>query len=282
MAGDEWPPENDGWYVEQENRWSRLVKRFDWRTRALAGLCACLLVVIVSSVLAFSLRTRPDSLSAASGAGAASVSSSSAATGLAPLPASMPGHFAFGVMNAPGDTPLLNGMRTHNDTAWDFRYQYLAGGVNSGGGWATWDPGGSFASRYVNESFAAHMIPVLTYYQLLQSLPSNGADELHRDLSNLRNPATMAAYWADWRLLLRRVAAGRGPVVIHVEPDLWGYLEQAHATTLARAFARRLVALRDRLAPHVLLAWHLSVWGTNEDPTYSKPSLAHIDRLAAE
>ncbi|HEY1592279.1 MAG TPA: hypothetical protein VGF81_10830 [Solirubrobacteraceae bacterium] len=30
------------------------------------------------------------------------------------------------------------------------------------------------------------------------------------------------------------------------------------------------------------LAWHLSEWGTNEDPTYSKPSLAHMDRLAAE
>jgi hypothetical protein len=70
--------------------------------------------------------------------------------------------------------------------------------------------------------------------------------------------------------------------VIHVEPDLWGYLEQAHATRLARSFAQRLVSMRDRLAPHVLLAWHLSVWGTGEDPTYSKPSLAHMDALAAQ
>jgi hypothetical protein len=94
----------------------------------------------------------------------------------------------------------------------------------------------------------------------------------------------MAAYWADWSLLLRSVAAAssRHLLVIHVEPDLWGYLEQAHATSLARSFARHLVALRDRLAPHVLLAWHLSVWGTGEDPTYSKPSLGHMRRLAAE
>ena len=42
-----------------------------------------------------------------------------------------------------------------------------------------------------------------------------------------------------------------------------------------------MIALRNRLAPHVLLAWHLSVWGTGEDPTYSKPSLAHMDQLAA-
>ena len=41
----------------------------------------------------------------------------------------------------------------------------------------------------------------------------------------------MRAYWADYELLLRRVAASAGAhlVVIHIEPDLWGYLEQAHA-----------------------------------------------------
>ena len=31
----------------------------------------------------------------------------------------------------------------------------------------------------------------------------------------------------------------------------------------------------------MLLAWHLSTWGTGEDPTYSKPSAAHMDALAA-
>jgi hypothetical protein len=35
------------------------------------------------------------------------------------------------------------------------------------------------------------------------------------------------------------------------------------------------------LAPHVLLAYHLSVWGTDEDLTNNKPSLARVDRLAA-
>jgi hypothetical protein len=164
------------------------------------------------------------------------------------------------------------------------RYQYLAGGVNTGHGWATWNPNGTFVSMYVRESFAAHMIPVFTYYQLLQSAPSAGSSEQARDLSNLRDAATMRTYWADYGLLLRRVAssAGSRKVIIHIEPDLWGYLEQAGATGLARSFAHRLIALRDRLAPHVLLAWHLSVWGTKEDPTYSKPSLAHMDQLAAE
>jgi hypothetical protein len=198
---------------------------------------------------------------------------------LALAQAGWPHHLALGVSDSPGDAQAL---RAHARV--DMRYQYLAGGVNTGHGWATWNLNGSFVTRYVDESFAAHIIPVFTYYQMLQSAPSVGGSEQARDLSNMRNPATMRAYWTDYSLLLRRVAqaAGSRLVVIHVEPDLWGYLEQAHAVKLARSFAQRLIALRNRLAPHVRLAWHLSVWGTDEDPTYSKPSLAHMDVLAAE
>lgn len=196
-----------------------------------------------------------------------------------PMPAGWPRHVALGVSDPPGDAQSL---RAH--AGLDMRYQYLAGGVNTGHGWATWNPDGSFVSMYLHESVAADMTPVFSYYQLLQSQPSVGSSEQARDLSNLRDPATMRAYWIDYELLLRRIAAsaGRRTVIVHVEPDLWGYLEQANAVALARSFAHRLIALRNRLAPHVLLAWHLSVWGTKEDPTYSKPPLAHMDTLAAE
>ena len=192
------------------------------------------------------------------------------------VPIGWPRHVALGVSDPPGHASSL-ARQAHLDA----RYQYLAGGVNTGRGWATWNPGGTFASMYVRESIKAHLIPVLTYYQLLQSAPAKGSDELSKDLSNLRSPATMRAYWQDYELLLRRVrsAAGRHLVVVHIEPDLWGYLEQAGATSLARAFAHRLIQLRNRLAPRVVLAWHLSVWGTKEDPTYSKPSLTHMRAL---
>ncbi|MGZ6142858.1 MAG: hypothetical protein ACXWLM_05945, partial [Myxococcales bacterium] len=48
-----------------------------------------------------------------------------------------------------------------------------------------------------------------------QSNPSSGADEKARDLSNLANPSTMAAYYADLRLFFAR-ATGSSPVVLHV------------------------------------------------------------------
>ena len=61
----------------------------------------------------------------------------------------------------------------------------------------------------------AHGItPVFPYYMLLQSNPSAGADEKARDLSNLANTATMAAYYTDLRLFFTRAAgthAGRPP-----------------------------------------------------------------------
>jgi hypothetical protein len=195
---------------------------------------------------------------------------------LAVIPLGWPHHLLLGVSDSPGDAPAL---RAHAPL--DARYQYLSGGVNTGEGWSTWNPNGTFVSMYVRESIAVHMIPVFTYYQLLQSTPAVGGDELHKDLSNLRNRTTMSAYWKDYSLLLRRVraAAGRHLVVVHVEPDLWGYLEQAHAVPLARRFAARLISLRHRLAPRVRLAWHLSEWGTGEDPTYSKPSLSHMRAL---
>jgi hypothetical protein len=194
------------------------------------------------------------------------------------LPIGWPHHLVLGLSDPPGDAVHLSAR-----VPLDARYQYLAGGVNTGRGWATWNPNGSFVSRYVRESIARHMIPVLSYYQLLQSRPALGNDELQRDLSNLRDQATMRSYWADYSLLLRRIApaAGRHLAVIQIEPDLWGFLEQANAAALARSLAQHLIALRNRLAPHVLLAWHLSIWGTDEDPTYSKPSLAHMDALAA-
>jgi hypothetical protein len=89
-----------------------------------------------------------------------------------------------------------------------FRYQYLAGGVNTGSGWSTWNPNGSFVTRYDRESWAAGEIPVFSYYMLLQSKPAGG-DELQTDLAHLRDPRVMSANWADVRLLFQRARSAK-------------------------------------------------------------------------
>ena len=53
-----------------------------------------------------------------------------------------------------------------------FRYQYLAGGVNTGNGWATWNTNGDFARFYIQDSAASGIIPVFTYDMVLQSAPA--------------------------------------------------------------------------------------------------------------
>ena len=184
-----------------------------------------------------------------------------------------------------------------------FRYQYLAGGVNTGKGWATWNENGSFVTRYVRESVAQKMIPVFPYYMLLQSNPAGG-DEATTDLSHVSDVALMRAYYADLKLFFKRARqATKKAVVLHVEPDFWGYAEQASksdkASTVPAAvastglpelaglpntvagFAQAIVALRNKLAPNVILAYHMSIWGTLHDIVYEKPSDATVRRYAA-
>ena len=101
--------------------------------------------------------------------------------------------------------------------------------MNTGNGWATWNTNGDFVKWYVQDSVANGMVAVFPYYQMLQSSPATGGGESAKDLNNLKNASTMAAYWADVRLFMQKAEAGASghPVVLHVEPDLWGYIEQA-------------------------------------------------------
>jgi hypothetical protein len=194
---------------------------------------------------------------------------------LPPLPAKWPHGLRIGVADDPNGAAALRKV-----APFGFRYQYLAGGVNTGTGWATWNPDGTFASMYVHDSWTHGQLPVLTYYMLLQSKPGGG-DEAHADLANLRNAQTMSAYWDDVRLLFARVK-GTKPVVVHVEPDLWGYLEQAGDNTLASSFAQQWLTLRDQLAPNVILAYHMSGWGTKHDIVFEDPPDATVRAYATQ
>jgi hypothetical protein len=221
------------------------------------------------------------------------------ASGAVPLPHAWPKRLGIGLTDSPGGARALR-----RSAPFDFRYQYLAGGVNTGDGWATWNPGGSFATMYARESLAAHITPVFTLYTIRQSLPGRDVgDEAKADLGNLANRDTMRAWYDDARLLFKRAGAVAGRVVVHVEPDLWGYGEQAargdDASTVPAVvassgdadlaglpntmagFAQAVVRLRDRYAPNAVLGYHLSVWGTKVDIALQNPPDAEVDRLAA-
>lgn len=202
---------------------------------------------------------------------------------LPPLPAGLKPYLVLGLGNIPGS---LNWMK-NSGTPWDARYTYLAGGVNTGNGWETWQwdqlPPGQYALDYMNDSSTSNYFPAFTYYDMLQSAPGNSRGdlgELQRDMLNLTTPATMSAYYQNFKLLMQKTAQYNKPVIIHVEPDLWGYMQLTNANpnnvaasvkssgfgevaafeNNAGGFAKALVALRNTYAPKVLLAYHISPW----------------------
>jgi hypothetical protein len=216
---------------------------------------------------------------------------------LAPLPAKWPSR-ALEI----GMTDGANGAAALRASApFAFRYQYLAGGVNTGKGWSTWDADAQFPVLYIKESAANRITPVFTYYQVRHSAPGNGMEEAAGDLANLANTSTMTAIFADLKLFFQRAGTqGATTVVLHVEPDLWGRIQRnaddpaatpvrVSATGMAElaglpdnasGFARAIVKLRDTYAPNVLLAYQLSLWGTMVDPLLDDPTDAEIDVLA--
>jgi hypothetical protein len=58
-----------------------------------------------------------------------------------PLPRGWPRTLQIGMADSPGGAAALR-----RAAPFGFRYQYLAGGVNTGNGWATWNPNGTFAA----------------------------------------------------------------------------------------------------------------------------------------
>jgi hypothetical protein len=213
------------------------------------------------------------------------------------VPAGWPARVEIGMGDSPGGAAAMKAT-----APFAFRYQYLAGGANTGTGWSTWNPGGDFARFYIQDSMANGIIPVFTYYMILQSQPGAAGGESNATFANVNNTATMTAYYNDLKLFFQK--AGAFPtqkVVLHVEPDFWGYMQQRSsadnaATVPAKVsetglselaglpsnmsgFARAIIKLRDTYAPNVLLGYHISVWGTGNDIILSNPPDATVDAL---
>lgn len=179
-------------------------------------------------------------------------------------------------------SPANQAARDRAVAPYGLRYLYLTGGVGSGDRWAPGTEGGDGTAEWLRESFRAGMVPVLTYYQLQPSAPP-GNDERTAVSRVLRDASTMRAYWRDVRAALMLMGADRSHLVVfQVEPDAWEYVEQLQGVRTpavvgssgmaelrglrddARGYARAFVRLRNRYAPNVALAWHLSAWGMGQ------------------
>lgn len=240
------------------------------------------------------------------------------------VPPSLPDHLAVGVKAHPDATGIY-GWMPDSGIPFDYAYQYLAGGVNTGNGWQAWNTSAQFPLWYAQGAATRGYIPTFPYYMLLQSNGTCGScGEPQRDLSNLNNASVMNAYFADFAKLMQRLGSGThdgiagfgGTAIVHLEPDLSGYAQQAvlnsascygyctgtgNDPSLLKAavassghpaaagfantyegFNQALLHIRDLYAPDVLLAGHVSGWATMQDVGSSTDPLLDATALGAQ
>jgi len=195
------------------------------------------------------------------------------------IPQGLPNRVAFGTN---GD--MSNSSQLIQES--EYQYQYLAGDIFSNG-WQTWAyPSGEFASSFLTKVDQMGKVPVLTYYNIV---PAKNRNE-DPGFTNLNDAEVMNKYFDDWKTLLQICKHFGKPVIIHYEPDLFGYMEMykndATKNTVkvsqsnqadvqgfandAKGLAQAIVSMRDKYAPNVLLGWHASQWATGTDLIKSK------------
>jgi len=229
------------------------------------------------------------------------------------------------------DHLLLGGRMSELSLAsapFDLRYQYLAGGVpdeacrscrtctvngfscanpNTCGWWGCWQsdqlPPGRFITDFVRRTEAQGAIPMFTWFNWFYVA---GRVEGPEEVAALRDPDRVRRYIDDYRRLCRTVASqATGPVILHLEPDLWAFTRKVDADPTAipvalytadvpecaglrtdvAGFARCLIRIARAEIPGVLVGLHASHWDDladafeNDDPTFDLQ--AHAARTAS-
>lgn len=195
----------------------------------------------------------------------------------------------------------------------DVRYRYLAGDVRQegvcqsacsaecDGWWGCWQdwrqPPGQFIKNHINAARNASwthgaypQTPALTYYVWYHVMrptawcadsatPINQRKcEGAKEVAALDDEKLTKRYLDDWRLLLQRV--DQAEALLHIEPDLWGYIKhvnadptkvpvkvrQGNATDCgnfddnAAGLASCMIAMTRKYAPNAKVGLHASPW----------------------
>jgi hypothetical protein len=161
------------------------------------------------------------------------------------VPDGLPKHLAVGLY-------AIHGNRWMSDSGvpWDARFRYLAKGWRDTFGTGADD--GSWALDYMNEAKAENEIPVLAYIELMNP-PDNDY------LGRIQDPAAMATYFTDFKLLMERARAFGKPVVVLLENTAFAFIELGarHDPTVPAAVASTgLPELSD--LPNTVAGWGLA------------------------
>ena len=204
----------------------------------------------------------------------AAVVSSSAGS----IPTGLPPRLMVGLFEDTGQTWMRD-----SGVPWDVRYRYLTKGWVNNWGWGARD--GVFAKNFMTESAARGWLPAVQYYQVNDE-PGGGEAQF---LAKTQNAATMSSYFSDYKLLLQRAKEFGKPVLVLLEADGFGLLQQqtqsnphAYAAVAATGLPElaglpntvagwglAFLQLRKAVgANNVVLGIHVSGWASGKDVCY--------------
>jgi len=220
------------------------------------------------------------------------VSGGSAAVG--PIPAGLPARELVGLFEDTGATWMRS-----SGVAWDVRYRYFTRGWVNNWGWGAYD--GSWGLGYMRECDGQRFIPAVQYYQM--NGEAGGSESAF--LQKVQNATTMRSYFGDFKLLMQRAKDFGKPVIILIEADGFGFLQQQTGSN-SNAYAAIKDSGMTELAglPNTVAGWglaflqirkaagasnavlgiHISGWASGKDIAYGSVTDAlgpEVDKVHA-
>lgn len=131
------------------------------------------------------------------------------------IPSGLPARLEVGLFEEHGGTWMKS-----SGADWDMRYRYFTKGWVNNWGWGAYD--GGWGLSYMHETDSQGMIPAIQYYQLFGE--AGGGESA--TLAKVQNSSTMASYFGDFKILMQRAKDFGKPVVVLLEADGFGFLQQ--------------------------------------------------------
>jgi PA14 domain len=191
------------------------------------------------------------------------------------IPPGLPARVMVGLFEDTGATWMKS-----SGVRWDARYRYLTKGWVNNWGYGAYD--GGFALSYFRETESQGFVPAVQYYQVFGEAGGGEAATLQK----VQNAATMRAYFGDFKLLMQRAKEFGKPVMILLEADAFGFLQQQAsgnpnaAAAIASSGMPELSGLPNTVAgfglaflqlrkvvgaTNAVLGLHISAWASGKD-----------------
>jgi hypothetical protein len=201
-----------------------------------------------------------------------------AVTAAGSIPAGLPSHLSVGLDEGPGATWMKG-----SGVPWDDRYTYFTYGWANNWGYGARD--GTWGLNFFKESSAAGFTPAVEYY-CVNGEPGGAEAQF---LAKTQNATTMAEYFGDFKLLMQNIKTFGKPVVVLMEADGFGFLEQQSSgnssayAAVADSGLPELSSLPNTVAgwglaflqlrktvgaSNAVLGIHISDWASGEDIGY--------------